>query len=119
MCVVSIRLVGHSSNYQGRVEVHYNGEWGTVCDYGWDNADAGVVCRQLGFGSSRIAYKSAHYGQGTGPIWLSNVSCIGIESNLADCVYFGNTNERCTHSTLYSFSSSSSFFYVCMVSSVY
>ena len=69
-----------------------------MCDHGWDNADAGVVCKQLGFGSSGTAYKSARYGQGTGPIWLSNVSCIGIESNLADCGYFHITNKKCTHS---------------------
>ena len=95
--VVPIRLVGHSSSHQGRVEVYHNGEWGTVCDHGWDNADARVVCRQLGFESSRGAYKSAYYGQGTGPIWLSNVSCIGTESNLADCEHFYITVGNCTH----------------------
>ena len=69
-----------------------------MCDHGWDNADAGVVCRQLGFGSSGSTYKSAYYGQGAEPIWLSNVSCTGIESSLAECGYFGTNVGDCTHS---------------------
>ena len=95
-CAVPIRLVGHGSHY-GRLEVYYNNEWGTVCDHGWDNADARVVCKQLGFGSSGTAYKSAYYGHGIGAIWLSNISCVGIESNLADCDQFGMTVVNCTH----------------------
>jgi len=41
--------ITNSSYTSGRLEVYYNGEWGTVCDNGWDSVDTGVACRQLGF----------------------------------------------------------------------
>ena len=63
-----IGLVGGSSYNDGRVEVYYNGECDTVCNNGWDDTDAGVVCRQLGFGSSGTSIGSAGFGQGSGSI---------------------------------------------------
>ena len=94
-----IRLVGGSSYYEGRVEVNYNGEWGTVCDVGWDYDDAYVVCRQLGFGSSATPYYSAYFGQGSGPILLDNVTCTGSESTLANCDHLGvGVTRSCSHS---------------------
>ena len=98
MLDINIRLVGGSSYNEGRVEVNYNGEWGTVCDDGWDNTDAGVVCRQLGFGPSGIAIGSAGFGQGSGPIWLDSVTCTGSESALANCGHLGvNVTKLCVH----------------------
>ena len=96
---LKIRLVGGSSYTEGRVEVNYNGEWGTVCDDGWDDTDAGVVCRQLGFGPSGMAIRSAGFGQGSGSIWPNNVTCTGSELSLTRCKHFRvNITQSCDHS---------------------
>ena len=79
--------------------MNYNGEWGTVCDDGWDYADAYIVCRQLGFGSARTYYRNSYFGQGSGPIWLDNVICTYAESTLASCGHLGvGVTRSCSHS---------------------
>ena len=84
----SIRLVDGSDKYEGRVEVCFYNQWGTVCDDLWDTANAQVVCRQLGYSSYKAkAYKHALFGQGTGYIYMDDVECYGNESSLFRCTY--------------------------------
>ena len=51
-CDGDMRLVGGSSDNEGRVEVCVNDTWGTVCDDGWGDDDASVVCARLGYSST-------------------------------------------------------------------
>ena len=91
-----MRYYGHLAS-EGRVEVLYDGIWGTVCDDYWDLKDANVVCRQLGFPRAVAAKGSAAFGEGDGQIWMDNVQCTGHESSLTECAHNGWGNENCGH----------------------
>lgn len=47
-----IRLTGSPVVNEGLVQAYCNGQWGTVCSNGFGDSDAGVICRQLGYGTS-------------------------------------------------------------------
>ncbi|XP_077169359.1 scavenger receptor cysteine-rich domain-containing protein DMBT1-like [Paroedura picta] len=94
---IELRLVNGTSPCSGRVEVLHNGQWGTVCDYGWDMEDAGVVCRQVGCMTALSALPGAHFGRGTGPIWLDHVRCNGMESTLSQCLARPWGDNSCHH----------------------
>ncbi|XP_056016605.1 deleted in malignant brain tumors 1 protein-like isoform X1 [Ostrea edulis] len=93
-----IRLVNGRDKTEGRVEIFRNNEWGTVCDDGWDDEDAGVVCRSLRLPSSNAVHRSsAYFGKGNGQIWLDNVNCVGIEDDIMNCSHGGIGNHNCSH----------------------
>ncbi|NWS99899.1 DMBT1 protein, partial [Mionectes macconnelli] len=92
-----IRLSNGPSRCQGRVEILYNGSWGTVCDDDWDIVDANVVCRQLGCGHAITLPAAMTFGQGSGPIFLDNVDCKGWEAALSECWSHGWGIHNCYH----------------------
>ena len=48
-----IRLMDGPSEVEGRVEVCFGNQWFSICDSGFDNRDASVACRQLGYSRYR------------------------------------------------------------------
>ena len=93
---LTIRVVGGSNQYEGRVEVYIDGRWGTVCDDSWGLDDASVACRQLGFGPASEAKGRAAFGRGKGPILLDDVACNGDEISLMSCRH--QSIDNCLHS---------------------
>ena len=107
------------------MEVCISDQWGTVCDDYWDNTDATVVCKQLGYaftGSKNVydvsvnmffnfyiyiylcvlaggrAYSNAHFGTGSGPIFLDDVQCTSSASQLLECYSRPILTHNCLHS---------------------
>ncbi|XP_071500205.1 uncharacterized protein [Diadema antillarum] len=103
-----VRLVGGADEKEGRVEIECDGIWGTVCDYYddvWSIKEAHVVCKQLGYPRASAHYNRAHFGEGSGPVWLeTGVNCpTGNESSLLECYRYpwgcrGQGWTRCSHS---------------------
>ena len=85
---------------RGRVEVLYNGQWGTICDDYWGIAEAHVICRMLNHSGAEFAPRNAFFGPGrrSMPILLDNVKCRGDESTIAACRHRGWGENDCAHS---------------------
>ena len=82
-----MRLVGGSNTAGGRVEVLVNGTWGTVCDDDWDDNDALVVCRHLGYKSGTATTRSKFGFNDKMIFWLTNMNCTGFEESLDKCSF--------------------------------
>ena len=113
----ALRLINGTTSNEGRLEICIYSVWGTVCDNYFDTNNTRVACRQLRYqvdnGQSTLHYNtdfqciiavsvyySAHFGQGTGPIWLNRLLCTGTEQNILECprVYGLGNPSGCSHS---------------------
>lgn len=66
--------------------MYLHSKWTTVCADGFDDRDADVVCRELGFANSKAlvpgAFGSKYYSES-----VLNLNCFGNESSIAHCSY--------------------------------
>ena len=70
--------------YYGDVEVVRYGLFGSMCDAGWNDTDATVLCRSMGYVSG---YATNGTDTGADPMILTDVDCTGNETNIGQCKY--------------------------------
>lgn len=74
--------------------------WGTVCDDGFDNNDAIVACRNLGYTGGTFLGNVASYRTPESDstlIYMDDMACTGSESQLVLCRYLGWGRHNCVH----------------------
>ncbi|PVD19832.1 hypothetical protein C0Q70_20325 [Pomacea canaliculata] len=81
-----ISLLGES--YTGAVTVKYYGLEGHICSDEWDDADAQVACRELGFANGEM-FNRLRTEEQQKPFWSSKFKCTGRERRLGDCNHAG------------------------------
>ncbi|XP_052223884.1 neurotrypsin-like [Dreissena polymorpha] len=95
-CEARVQLVNGPNKRSGRVEIIIGTERGTVCDDNWDDNDAKVICKMLGYDGGK-ALNESHFGQGSSSILLDEVHCDETESSIMACRHSGLRFHNCGH----------------------
>lgn len=63
-----------------------SGNWSTICDDGWNDQSATVLCRHTGMGDKGIASTASRdYTYSSKEV---SISCYGTEANINECSYY-------------------------------
>ncbi|NXE81875.1 C163A protein, partial [Cochlearius cochlearius] len=81
---LALRLV-NGNDCAGRLEVFYNGTWGSICSNRMSQLTAITICKHLNCGGGGEIARDFTYGRGSGPTWLDNVECTEQHSSLWQC----------------------------------
>ncbi|XP_009945320.1 PREDICTED: scavenger receptor cysteine-rich type 1 protein M130, partial [Leptosomus discolor] len=81
---LALRLV-NGSDCAGRLEVFYNGTWGSICSNRMSQVTAITVCKHLNCGDGGEIARDFKYGRGSGPTWLDHIECTEQHSSLWQC----------------------------------
>lgn len=109
----TIRLAGSGYATMGRVELCINGEWGTICINSFDDNDATVVCRQLGYSTyGKSIYCTVKiikcfegvvsdisnwdFYDSSVPIIIFDLNCTGTEDMILSCPYIERGSYTCS-----------------------
>ncbi|XP_074738182.1 antigen WC1.1-like [Strix uralensis] len=71
---VTLRLE-NSDGCSGRLQVFYNGTWGSVCSNSMTPKTVSLACKFLGCGDRGTLETRLPYGKMSGPAWLDRVEC--------------------------------------------
>ncbi|XP_058878438.1 T-cell differentiation antigen CD6-like isoform X2 [Acipenser ruthenus] len=94
----AVRLSGGLDRCSGRVEIHRNGSWGTVCDSVWGEDEGRVVCSMLGCGDQvQVSGFYNTFKHNTTLKWF--YQCTTNVRSLWDCKEFANNPHLCKKSS--------------------
>lgn len=81
VCVLAPTVTISGGGSQGRVEITYEGETGSICNTYWSKYDARVLCKSKGYVDGEVVSPSPSEGK----VFLSKMRCDGTENSIFRC----------------------------------
>lgn len=95
--LLSVRLVDGAAASEGRVEVKYDSNWGSICDNGFGINEATVLCKMLGY---EVAVTEKSFPKSSHSAWLKDLSCKGSENTIENCTHSNFGSQTCSNNRI-------------------